>query len=225
GKRIRPIRMRRADIDVRFGRHAGMADGVGADEAAQRVLAGDPIGIAEVLDQLEAMADGQDLRALDVLDEIRESAQVAVKVDTEAEGVFRRHVLLEDLRTEFGETPLDLAAALLHLAVNFESLRHFVLLGDFEAYDELLAVRLAVERVAGRVRSAVLQRLQHRGHLTAHVPGSATMNQSGNSTHDPFSSEPPAGLPPSGQIVPILLKIPVCLSGHELFPLVALVVR
>src|SRR4030081_817091 len=127
----------------------------------------------------------QNLRALDVLDVIREAAKVAVIGDAEAEGIFRRFLLLDDLRIEFGKTAFDLAAALLHLMVNLESLRHLILLGDFEAYDEFLAVRLAVERVAGRVRTAVLQRLQHRGHLATHISAAAPMNQSGNSTHVP----------------------------------------
>ncbi len=43
-------------------------------EAVQRVLAGDLIGIAQVLDELEAVADGKDLRALDVLYVVREAA-------------------------------------------------------------------------------------------------------------------------------------------------------
>ena len=124
----------------------------------------------------------------DVLDVIREPSKVALIGDPKAERIFRRDVRLDDLGVEFGETAFDLAAALLHLAVNLESLRHLILLGDFEAHDQLLAVRLAVQRVAGRVRPAMLQGLQHRGHLPSHIPGLATMNQSGNSTHDSLTS-------------------------------------
>ena len=66
--------MGRADVDVRFGRHAGVADGVGTDETAQGILSGDLIGIAEVLDQLEAMAYGEYLGTVDVFDVIRQAA-------------------------------------------------------------------------------------------------------------------------------------------------------
>ena len=90
---------------------------------------------------------------------------------------------LEDLRTELAEAPLDLGAALLHLGLNGEALGHLVLLGHLEADDELLAVRLAVERVTGRIRTAVLQRHEHRGHLLTDLACPPTMNQSCNSTH------------------------------------------
>ena len=213
-----------------------MADRVRADEAAQRVLLCDAVGIAEILDELEPVADGQDLGAVHVLDVIREPAAVPVIGDTQAEGVFRRRALLGDLGSKLGEAPLNLAAALFHLAVNGEALGHFVLFGHLEAYDQLLAVGLAVEGVTGGVGPAVFQGLQHRGHLLTHIAGPAAMNQSRNSAHIRFllrcRTTQAAKVAPFAatfsnqlrQIVPVLLEVPVRHGRHELLPLVALVV-
>jgi len=41
--------MRARDVDVGLGRHAHVADGVGALEGVQLVLVGDGLGIAQVL--------------------------------------------------------------------------------------------------------------------------------------------------------------------------------
>ena len=107
--------MRRADVDVGLGRHAGVADGVGADEAVQVVLVGHARGIAQVLDQLEAEADREDLGALDVLDIVGQLAPVAAEIDAVAEGVFGRLLRLHDLGAQLLQALVDLGAALLHL--------------------------------------------------------------------------------------------------------------
>ena len=60
--------MRRADIDVGLGGHAGMADAVRAAKRAKPVLLRDLSGVAQILDQLERRAEGQHLGALDLLD-------------------------------------------------------------------------------------------------------------------------------------------------------------
>ena len=65
---IGPIGMRRADIDVGLGRHAGMADAVRALEGAEPVLLGDLGRVAEILDQLKRAAERQHLGAVDLLD-------------------------------------------------------------------------------------------------------------------------------------------------------------
>ena len=53
GERVRPVRVRARDVDVGLGRHAHVADGVGAREVVEVVLLGRPLGVAEVLDDLE----------------------------------------------------------------------------------------------------------------------------------------------------------------------------
>ena len=106
-----------------------------------------------------------------------------VATRSQPESVWSRLLLLENLRAELAEPPFDLGAALLDLSLDREALGHLILLGDLEADDELLAVRLAVERVTGRIGPTVLQRQQHRRHLLTHIAGLATMNQSRNPTH------------------------------------------
>jgi len=114
--------MRRADVDVGFRRHARVADGVRADKAAQRVLARDAVGVTEVLDQLKPVPDGQDLRALHILDVVGEPAGVAVVADAQPKGVFGRLLFFEDLGAQLAEASLDLGAPLLHLGVNRKAL-------------------------------------------------------------------------------------------------------
>src|SRR6516165_5254836 len=53
GERISPIRMRRADVDVRLRCHTRVADRVCAAEMRQMILLANPCRIAEVFDQLE----------------------------------------------------------------------------------------------------------------------------------------------------------------------------
>ena len=60
--------MRRADIDVGLRRHAGVADAMRAAERAEPVLLRHACRVAEILDQLERAAEGQNLGALDLLD-------------------------------------------------------------------------------------------------------------------------------------------------------------
>ena len=118
-----------------------------------------------------------------VLDVVGQTPPVALEGDAIAEGVFRRLQLLEDLGAHLDQALVDLGPARLHLVVDVEALRHLVLLRHLEAQHQLLAVRLAVEGVAGGVRSAMLQGLQHRGHFPADVAGLAAMDQSSNAAH------------------------------------------
>ena len=60
--------MRRANIDVQLCRHAGVADAMRAAERAEPILLRHLGRVAEILDQLERAAEGQDLGALDLLD-------------------------------------------------------------------------------------------------------------------------------------------------------------
>jgi hypothetical protein len=99
---IGPVGMGRADVDVGFGRHAGVADAVGAAEVVEAVLAGHAGRVAEVLDQLERVAHRQDLGALDVLDIVGQRLHVAVEVDAVAEGVLGHLGAVDDLDAERG---------------------------------------------------------------------------------------------------------------------------
>ena len=69
--------------------------------------------------------------------------------------------------------------------MDVEARGHVFLLGHLEAHDVVARLRRAVDREAGGVRSPVLQRLQHRGHLPADVRAFAAMDESGNSAHAP----------------------------------------
>ena len=145
---IGPIGMRRADVDIRFGRHARMADAVRALELAQVVLLGDASGVAEILDQFECIAHRQDFGAFDVLDIVGELLHVAVKVDAIAVGVFGRFFAIDDLHAEGRHALFDLGAAALDLVMNVEALRHVFLLGDLEAHNVLVAAGRSVNRVS-----------------------------------------------------------------------------
>ena len=154
-----------------------------AVEAGQAILLRDPAGVAEVLDQLQPVADRQDLGALDVLDIVGELAPVAGKAQPIAIGIFGGGVLFEDLAAELGDAAVDLGLALRHLVVDVEALGHVLLLGDLEAHHQLVAMRPGIKGKAGRIRPAMLQRLQHRGHLLPDVAGLAAMDQSCNAAH------------------------------------------
>ena len=104
--------MGRADIDVGFRRHARVADAVRASEGAEPVLLGDPSRVAEILDQLERGAEGQDLGALDLLDLGGEPPRVAGITQAIAEGVGRGFGNLDRLGPELGEAPVDFGLAL-----------------------------------------------------------------------------------------------------------------
>ena len=72
GERVRPVGVRARDVDVGLGRHAHVADGVRALEGLQLVLVGDLLGVAQVLDDLERVADREHLGLGHVLDVVGE---------------------------------------------------------------------------------------------------------------------------------------------------------
>ncbi len=181
---IGPIRMGGADVDIRLGRHARVADAVGALELVQGVLVGDAGRIAQVLDELERVAHRQDLGALDILDIVGELLHVAVILNAIAEGIFGDIVLVDDMDAEPGETFLDLGAAALDFVMDVEALRHVFLLGHLEAHHIFVASRLAIDRVARGVGSTMLQRLEHLGHFLTDVPRSVSVDESGYPAHD-----------------------------------------
>ena len=104
--------MGRADIDVRLGRHAGVADAVRAAERAEPILLRHLCRVAQILDQLERAAEGQNLGALDLLDLGGEPSRVAGIAQAIAEGVRRGLGRLDGLGAELGKQLVDLGLAL-----------------------------------------------------------------------------------------------------------------
>ena len=163
GEGIRPVRVGARDVDVGLGRHADVADRVGAVEVAQVVAARDGLGVAEVLDDLERVAEREHLDVGHVLDEVGEPLEVAVVLDRDAKRVLG--LLLEPLHDgpERGEAPLDLGAVTPQPVLVLEVARR-VRVGELVAHDHQVR-GLAVERVPRRIGAAVLHRLEHPGHL------------------------------------------------------------
>jgi len=67
---------------------------------------------------LEAEAQRQDLRPIDILDVVGQLTPVAIEFDAVAEGVFRRRVLLDHPGAEFGQALVHLGATLFHLVMD-----------------------------------------------------------------------------------------------------------
>ena len=172
-----------ADVDVGLGGHAGMADAVRAPESAQVVLPADGGGVAQILDQLQRAAQGEDLRAFHVLDVAREMLHVAVEGDDVAHRVLGGRGAVLDGDPLLGEPAVDFFHAGADPVVDVEAGGHVLLLGHLEAHHVVALGRRAVDREAGRIGSAVAQRLQHRGHLGADAAHAAPVNHSCNSAH------------------------------------------
>ena len=81
------------------------------------------------------------------------------------------------------DTLIDLAPALLDRAVDIEALLEVLLLGDLEAHDQFAGPGLAIDGETRGVRSAVLERAQHRGHLGPDVGPLTAMDDAGDPTH------------------------------------------
>ena len=182
---IGPIRMRRADIDIRLRRHAGMADAVRAPEAAEPVLLRHLGGVAEILDQLERAAEGQHLRALDLLDVRGEPPRVAGIAQAITEGIGRGFGDLDGLGADLGEHPVDLGLPLPDLLADVVVLGHVLLLGELEAHDIFVGRRRPIDGEARGVGTAMLEALQHRRHLLADAGRAVTVDEAGNSAHVP----------------------------------------
>ena len=135
-------------------------------ELREAVLLVDGLGVAEVLDDLERAAEREHLRLGDVLDEVGEQLQVAVVLERDPERVRRLLLDLLDPRAERGEPRLDLDAVPAEPVLEVEVTRR-VRVRELVAHDEVAVLGRPVQRVAGRVRAAVLHRLEHPRHLVA----------------------------------------------------------
>ena len=158
-----------------------MTDRVRAPDLLQVVLAGDLLGITEVLDDLERVPEREHLGALDVLDVVGDRLQAAVVAELDAEGVLGVDVDLVDRRPGLGEARLDLAPVALEPLGEAE-VAHVVGVGQLAPHHDVRR-RPVVERVPGRVRAAVLHGLEHRGHVEPDVVLAVPVDDSCDSTH------------------------------------------
>ena len=163
GERVRPVRVGARDVDVGLGRHPDVTDRVRAGEVVQVVAARHRLRVAEVLDDLERVAEREHLDVGHVLDEVGEPLEVARVLERDAEGVLGLLLELVDPRAERVQAALDLGAMAAQPVLVLEVARR-VRVGELVPHDHEVR-RLAVERVARRVGAAVLHRLEHPGHL------------------------------------------------------------
>ena len=178
-----PVGVRRLDVDIRLGRHPRVADAVRALELVQAVLVRHHRGIAQVLDQLEPVAEGQDLDTVGLLDPLGQLAGVVDIAQHVAQGVLGRRVLRLHGDIVFRQDLVDRSDPVGDQLVNAMAARPVLGLGDLEAHDELAFLGLAIDRVTGAVRAAMFEGLQHRGHFRPDVCALALVDQSSNSAH------------------------------------------
>jgi hypothetical protein len=136
---------------------------VGADEVVEAVVGGDGVGVAEVLDDLQRAPEREHLGAADVLDVVGELLEVAVVVEGQRHRVCRAGVDRLDAGADRADASLDLAALAAQALGELEVLMA-VGLRELDVHDVAVGVG-AVERVAGRVRAAVLHGLEHARHV------------------------------------------------------------
>ena len=218
GERVRPVGVCPGDVDVGLGGHADVADRVRPGELVQLVAARHGLRVAEILDDLERVAEREHLDVGHVLDEVGELLQIAVVLERDPKGVL---VLLHErvhLGPERMKATLDLGPVPAQPVLVLEVAGR-VGVGELVPHDHEIR-RLAVERVARRVRAAVLHRLEHPGHLGPDRMLTVLVDDSCDSTHERFSS--PCR---SRKDVEVLVDVPVGNGGAEALPLVALVVH
>ena len=126
----------------------------------------DGLRVAEVLHDLEGAAEREHLGLGDVLDEVGEELQVAVVLERDPERVRRLLLDVEVPAAERGEPRLHLGAMPAQPILEVEVTRR-VRVRELVAHDEVAVLRVAVQRVARRIRPAVLHRLEHPRHLVA----------------------------------------------------------
>ena len=163
GERIRPVRMGARDVHVGLRRHPRVADRVRALEPAQLVQLGDLLRIAQVLHDLERVAEREDLAPGHVLQVVRQRLQVALVPDLRAIGVLRLALDAIDGRADLVQPGLDLLAMPIEPFLEVEPSR-VVGVRELEPDHDEVALRTE-QRESGRVRPAMLHRLQHPGHL------------------------------------------------------------
>ena len=152
------------------------------DEALEVVLLGDFLGVTEVLDDLERVAEREHLGLGDVLDAIRELLQRPVgECERHAVRVLRLLLDVVDVGTHCLQSPDDLILVPVEAVGELEVTRR-VRVGELVAHDHLVVER-AVERIAGRIRPAVLHRLEHPRHVAPDFVGAVAVDDACNSAH------------------------------------------
>ena len=103
-------------------------------------------------DQLERVAERQNLRARHILDEVGELLHVAIMLDAVAIGVFGCILAGQHRDAEALHPLLDQPPTPLDLVMDVEALFRVLLLGHLEAHHIVVAPRAAIKRIAGGVR-------------------------------------------------------------------------
>ena len=175
--------------------------------------------VPEVLDDLEGVPDRQHLAAGDVLDVVDERLQVPFVVELDPAGVLGDDLDAVQHRSDLAQTSLELEAVALEPLAEID-LRRRVGIGELDAHDHTLG-RLPVEGEPGRVRAAVLHRLEHPRDLRADVRRTVLVNDSGDAAHVVVSRSSQL----LGEDVQVFLDVPVAHRRDEPLPLVGLVVH
>ena len=244
--RERPVGVGGADVHVGLGRHPGVADRVRAAKPAEVVLLGHDGRVAEVLDQLEGAAEGEDLRALHVLDVAREMLEVTVvrdHVERVAYSVAAARSLTSTPSSASRRSTSSSRSRIFR--VDVEPGSHVFLLGDLEPHHVVAFGGRPVDREAGGIGPAVLQGpcsievisapmpLRPPRCMTPAIPHMFRLpfgNRGGWSATAagiPRAAPPPPAFVPrgrrpggSGQAIEIRLHVPLGAGVEETLPLV-----
>ena len=145
GERIRPVRVGAGDVHVGLGRHPDVADRVGALEPAELVQIGHLLRVAEVLHDLQRMAEREHLAPGHVLQVVGQRLHVAVVADHRSVGVLGLALHPVDRGADLVQPSLDLLTGALQALLEVEVPR-VVRVGQLEPdHHELLG--LSVQRV------------------------------------------------------------------------------
>ena len=159
-----------------------MPDAVGALEVAQLVLLVHRLRVAEVLDDLQRVAQREHLAAVDVLQVVGQRLEVTAVPNGGPEGVATGLGLDGgQVRADLGQAGLDLGPIALQLLVHSEA-TDLVRLSQHEPYDDQVVGR-AVHGVTGGVGTPVLHGLEHRGQFGADVGRTVAMDDAGDAAH------------------------------------------
>src|SRR6478672_13318920 len=131
-----------------------------ATEGSEPVLLRHACRVAEILDQLERAAEGENLGALDLLDLVGKLARIAGVAKPIAEGIRGRLRSLDGLGAELGKAIVYLCLALPDLLADMVILRQILLLGELQPHDIFVVGGRAVNGKARGVGAAMLETLQ-----------------------------------------------------------------
>ncbi len=155
---MRPKRLGVADVDAALGGQPGVADGMGAAEAAERMIPFQLFGETHLLHDLQLRAQAQDFGAgVGGLDDGSQLGGRGLAGEDQAQQVQFQAAL--DVFGRLAQGRFDF----LHLAGQVFAL------GKLDPRHQLALHRLAVHGGAGRIRASAFQGLQHPKHGLAQV--------------------------------------------------------